>query len=424
MQKEKLQDYIFPKNFYWGAATASHQVEGHNHNDWTEWEQSEKRIKDLKSSGLVGKHGLDNFISGRSADHYNKYKEDFKLAKELGHNATRFSIEWSRIEPEEGKFNQKAIDHYKDVIKTLKELDIEPFVTLWHWPIPIWLRDKGGLKSSEMPKYFVRYAKKVVEALGDDVKFWIVLNEPEVNAGMGYMLGIWPPQKKNILQYFRVTYNLMKAHKLTYKEVKKINPKAQVGIAKQNVSFSLKRNTPVNRIIRCLANFYWNHVWLCSLKKHQDFIGLNHYFHCVVDYGLYKNDFKIVNDLGWEIWPTSLYECLKDLEKYNKPVYITENGLADAKDEKRTWFIYEMLKGVHKAIEEGIDVKGYLHWSLMDNFEWAEGYWPRFGLIEIDYGTLERKPRKSAYFYRDICIHNGIVASTVDKYKKEIEKFS
>ena len=424
MQKEKLQDYIFPKNFYWGAATASHQVEGNNHNDWTEWEKSEKRVKDLKSSGLVGKHGLDNFISGRSADHYNKYKEDFKLAKELGHNATRFSIEWSRIEPEEGKFNQKAIDHYKDVIKTLKELDIEPFVTLWHWPIPIWLRDKGGLKSSEMPKYFVRYAKKVVEALGDDVKFWIVLNEPEVNAGMGYMLGIWPPQKKNILQYFRVTYNLMKAHKLTYKEVKKINPKAQVGIAKQNVSFSLKRDTPVNRIIRCLANFYWNHVWLCSLKKYQDFIGLNHYFHCVVDYGLYKNDFKIVNDLGWEIWPTSLYECLKDLKKYNTPVYITENGLADAKDEKRTWFIYEMLKGVHKAIEEGIDVKGYLHWSLMDNFEWAEGYWPRFGLIEIDYDTLERKPRKSAYFYRDICIHNGIVASTVDKYKKEIEKFS
>jgi len=197
MKKEASQDYIFPKDFYWGAATASHQVEGNNHNDWSEWEKSEKRIQDLKKSGLFDKYGQDNFISGRGADHYNKYKEDFKLAKELGHNATRFSIEWSRIEPKEGKFDQKAIDHYKDVIKTLKELDIEPFVTLWHWPIPIWLRDKGGLESSEIPKYFVRYAKKVVEALGDDVKFWITLNEPLVNTSISYVQGMATTKKKS-----------------------------------------------------------------------------------------------------------------------------------------------------------------------------------------------------------------------------------
>ncbi|MGI6423371.1 MAG: glycoside hydrolase family 1 protein [Candidatus Dojkabacteria bacterium] len=424
MKKEKSQEYIFPKNFYWGAATASHQVEGNNYNDWSEWEKSEKRINDLKKSGLLDKYGQDNFISGRGADHYNKYKEDFKLAKELGHNATRFSIEWSRIEPEEGKFDQKAINHYKDVIKRLKELDIEPFVTLWHWPIPIWLRDKGGLKSSEMPKYFVRYAKKVVEALGDDVKFWITLNEPLVNTSISYIQGIWPPQRKNPFVFLKVNLNLLKSHKLTYTAIKEINPKAQVGIAKHNAYFSIKGNYLINKGIKSLVDALWNHLWLRCIRDHQDFIGLNHYFHHRILYGLGKNERKIINHMGWEIYPTSLYHCLKDLKRYNKPIYVTENGLADAKDEKRTWFIYEMLKGVHKAIEEGVDVKGYLHWSLMDNFEWADGYWPRFGLIEIDYDTLERRPRKSAYFYRDICKSNGITSSVVEKYKEEIERFS
>lgn len=424
MKKETSQDYIFPENFYWGAATASHQVEGNNHNDWSEWEKSEKRIQELKKSGLLDKYGQDNFISGRGADHYNKYKEDFKLAKELGHNATRFSIEWSRIEPEEGKFDQKEIDHYKDVIKTLKELDIEPFVTLWHWPIPIWLRDKGGLEAPEMPKYFVRYAKKVVEALGDDVKFWIVLNEPMINTSISYVQRRWPPQKKNVFAFLRANRNLVKSHKLTYAAIKEINPKAQVGIAKHNTYFSTKGRGLINKGIRSLVHFLWNNLWLWCIKDYQDFIGLNHYFHNRIYYGLNKNENKITNDMGWEIYPTSLYHCLKDLEKYNKPVYITENGLADATDEKRIWFIYEMLKDVHRAIEEGVDVKGYLYWSLMDNFEWADGYWPRFGLIEVDYDTLERKIRKSAYFYKDICVHNGIVASTVEKYKKEIEKFS
>lgn len=424
MERDKSSGCIFPKGFYWGAATASHQVEGGNHNDWSEWEKSEKRVEDLKSKGLVEKYGLDNFISGRGADHYNKYKEDFKLAKELGHNATRFSIEWSRIEPEEGKFNEKEIQHYKDVVKTLKGLGIEPFVTLWHWPIPLWMKDKGGWESSEMPKYFVRYVRKVVEALGKDVKFWITLNEPVVNSGMAYKEGVWPPQKRSVCKYLQVNRNLIRAHILAYKVIKSIDSKAKVGIAKNNAYYEEKGRCVVNKVIKLLVRYFGNDFWLKHIGKYQDFIGLNHYFHNQIYYGLNKNENKITNDLGWEIWPTSLYYCLKELKKYNKPVYITENGLADSKDEKRIWFIFEMLKGVHKAIEEGIDVRGYLHWSLMDNFEWAEGYWPRFGLIEIDYKTLERKPRKSAHFYRDICIQNGITSSVIEKYRKDIEKFS
>lgn len=420
MQGQK--EYIFPKGFYWGAATASHQVEGNNHNDWSEWEKSESRIEEIKSKGWDKKHGVDNYISGMGADHYNRYKEDFILAKELGHNATRLSIEWSRIEPKEGKFNEKEIQHYKDVIKTLRKLGVEPFITLWHWPIPLWMKEKGGWESSEMPKYFVNYARKVVKALGKDVKFWITLNEPDVNSSISYLLGVWPPQKKSVVAWRRVFSNLTKAHIETYKEIKKINPKAQVGIAKNNTYFDIKGNSFINKLIKSIVQYFTNDIWLNKIKEYQDFIGLNHYFHSRVYYGVNKNENKIVSDMGFEIFPTSLYHTLIDLKKYNKPIYITENGLADGKDRMRPWYIYTMIKEVHKAITDGVDVRGYLHWSLMDNFEWAEGYWPRFGLIEIDYKTLERKPRKSAYLYREICIHNGITSQVQQKFGNLIEK--
>ncbi|MDP1538509.1 MAG: family 1 glycosylhydrolase, partial [bacterium] len=194
----------FPENFLWGAATASHQVEGNNHNDWSEWEKSQKRIDYLQFGGLIEKHGLENFISNRACDHYNRFEEDFKIAKGLGHNATRFSIEWSRIEPEEGKFNEREIEHYKKVVTTLKEIGIEPFVSIWHWPIPIWLRDKGGWQCKKMPDYFARYSEKISSALGENVKFWITLNEPEIYSYYSYLKGLWPPQKRNLFAYLFV----------------------------------------------------------------------------------------------------------------------------------------------------------------------------------------------------------------------------
>ncbi|MGI5897883.1 MAG: glycoside hydrolase family 1 protein [Candidatus Dojkabacteria bacterium] len=415
------QNYIFPKGFYWGASTASHQVEGNNKNDWSVWEESPKRIAYLKESGLAKKVGLQNFISGKSADHYNKFREDFKLAKDLGHNATRFSIEWSRIEPEEGKFDEKEINHYKSVIKYLKQLNIEPFVTLWHWPLPLWLSEKGGWENSKTPKYFERYARRVVEALGDDVKYWITLNEPEIYSGMSYLFGVWPPQKKSRYKHIKVVLNLRKGHILAYKCIKKINSKAQIGITKNNAYFNIENHSLINRIVKNYREYTENTIWLDAIKNYQDFIGLNHYFHNKVNYFTNDNDNLITNDLGWEIYPTSLYHALIDLKKYNKPIYITENGLADAKDKKRFWYIYTMVKEVHQAIQDGVDVKGYLHWSLMDNFEWADGYWPRFGLIEIDYNTLKRKPRESAFFYKDICINNGITKNIQEKYKEKIK---
>ncbi len=413
--------FNFPEGFFWGAATASHQVEGGNHNDWSEWEKSEKRISYLRAQGLIEKHGLENFISGKAVDHYNRFQEDFKIAKELGHNATRFSIEWSRIEPEEGKFNEKEIEHYKKVVATLKELGIEPFVTLWHWPIPIWLRDKGGWQYSKVPYYFARYAEKVASALGEDVKFWITLNEPEIYADDSYLRGVKPPQKKGRLAHLFVIHNLIRAHCKAYKAIKKLNQNAKVGIAKNNIYFEAYQNKWVNRLLKKFKDWWWNFYILNRIKNYQDFVGLNHYFHNRINYGFNKNENKKVDDWGRELYPEAIYHVLMDLKRYNKPIYITENGLADAKDQKRGWFIFETLKWAHKAIDEGVDVRGYLYWTLVDNFEWAEGFRLRFGLLETDHDTLERKIRPSAIFYRDVCLANGITADIVSKYQNLLE---
>ena len=402
------ENIIFPKEFLFGASTSSHQVEGNNTNDWTEWEQSDKRTKYLKTSGLEEKYGLQNFISGKSCEHYNRYEDDFKMAKELGHNATRISIEWSRIEPKEGEFDEKELNHYKNAVKTIQSLGMEPFVTLYHWTLPLWVKNKKGWQNKETIDYFSRYAAKVVEHLKDDVKFWITINEPEIYSSQSYLLGVWPPQQKSLVSYLRVNRNLIKGHKKAFLAIKKIQPEARVGIAKNNIYFEAYKNKIFNSLLKKGADWWWNFYFLNKIKNHQDFIGLNFYFYNVINYGFNKNKKVNISDLGWDLNPQAILPVLKDLKKYHKPIYITENGLADYMDEKRSWFILESLKSVGRAISEGVDVRGYFHWSLMDNFEWADGYWPRFGLIEIDYKTMQRKIRPSALIYKDICINKMI----------------
>ncbi len=412
-------NFQFPKNFYWGAATAAHQVEGGNTNDWSEWEkknaerlakEAEQKFGYLKNWPEIKAQAQNpqNYVSGRSCDHYNLFEKDFDIAKLLNQNAHRFSIEWSRIEPEEGKWDEKEIEHYRKVIKALRLRGIEPFVTLWHWPVPLWLKNKGGWQSREMPYYFARYTEKIVLSLKDDVKFWITLNEPEFYSDQSYLKGEKPPQKKSLVSYLLVIENLIKAHCKAYQIIKKISPEAQIGIAKNNIYFEAYQNKLINRFLKKFIDWWWNFYFLNRISDAQDFIGLNYYFHNRINYGFNKNENKMVSDLGWELYPEAIYFVLKDLKKYNKPVYITENGLADAKDENRKWFIEESLKNVHKAIQEGVNVRGYFYWSFSDNFEWDKGFWPRCGLVEVDYKTMERKIRKSAEAYAKICENNGL----------------
>ncbi|PIX30021.1 hypothetical protein COZ63_01910, partial [Candidatus Berkelbacteria bacterium CG_4_8_14_3_um_filter_42_13] len=271
-----------------------------------------------------------------------------------------------------------------------------------------WLRDKGGLESRKFSEYFAQYAEKLAKEYKDLVKFWITINEPEVLTSSSYLQGVWPPQKKNIFLAIKVYKNLVQAHKLAYDKIKKIAPGSQAGIAKNNAYYQAANRNPINIILKRAADHYLNFWFLDQIKNHQDFIGLNHYFHNRINWGFNKNQGIKISDYGWSLSPQAIYHVLSDLKKYHKPIYITENGLADAKDKYRAWFIEETLKNVWQAIKGGADVRGYLHWSLMDNFEWAAGFWPRFGLIEIDYQTLERKIRPSALVYKKIIESNSI----------------
>ncbi len=414
--KKTLQ---FPKKFYWGAATSSHQVEGGNHNDWSDWEkknsvrlarESARHFSHLPSWEFSRRLAEEpkNYISGGACDHYARFEEDFNLAQSLGHNAHRFSIEWSRIEPEEGVFDQNEIEHYRQVILALRKRNIEPFVTLWHWTIPVWLAERGGIEHPDFPTYFDRYTEAIVKALGREVKFWITLNEPEVVASHAYMKGVWPPQKKNIFTYYHVLKNLIKAHQLAYKTIKKYDTDSEIGIAKHQVVFEVASDTIINNTLKKIGHYFWNEWFLNKIKDHQDFIGLNFYNRNVINNGLGKNKNKRVTDFGWEFHPESLYQALMDLRKYKKPIYITENGLADAKDLMREEWIEKSVIAMHRAMTSGVDVRGYLYWSLLDNFEWDKGYWLRFGLISVDRTTQKRIIRPSAYTYATICRSNQI----------------
>ncbi|HOZ56529.1 MAG: Beta-glucosidase A [Parcubacteria group bacterium ADurb.Bin316] len=415
MQKQNVLQ--FPEGFLWGAGTCGYQVEGGNVNDWSEWEK--KNAKNLADEAKVlwqpwqqekfpEMFDPNNYISGRACDFINRYKEDFAIAKELGHNAHRIAIEWSRVEPKKGEFDQKEIDYYKDMIADLRSKGLEPFVDFWHWPVPLWLRDEGGWSNKKVVGYFKYYAKKIVEEI-PDVKFWITFNEPNIYAMNGYLRGVWPPSFRSPTRFLKVVNNLVEAHRSVYKGIKKINQNAQIGIANHGVYFEAYQNNSVNLFIKTIAEKYWNNYFLDKFKGFQDFIGLNYYFHNRINYGLNKNENKEVTDMGWEIYPEGIYYVLKNFKKYNVPIYITENGLADKYDEKRGEFIKDHLFWIHKAISEGTDVRGYLYWGLIDFFEWSKGFWPRFGLVEIDYKTQERKIRPSALVYADICKNNKII---------------
>ena len=379
----------FPDGFLWGTATSAYQIEGGIENsDWSKV-----------------------YPAGRSCDHYSLYEKDFDLMKKLNFNTYRFSIEWSRIEPQEGKFDEKEIAHYRKVLEGLKSREIKAMVTLHHFTLPFWLAKIGGFSNTKSVSYFLRFAQKVFSEYKNLVDFWITLNEPLVYASKGYLEGIWPPQKKNIYLFFKVFRNQVKVHRKIYKLFQKEGYKGKLGIAHNFIFFEpFYRKSLLDTLSAFMARFFVNEYFLNKIKKYMDFIGLNYYFHNRVKFPwIMKNENKTVSDVNWEIYPEGIYHVLRELKKYNLPIYVTENGLADRKDILRKGFIKEHLSWMHKAISEGIDVKGYFHWSLMDNFEWEKGFEPRFGLAEIDYKTLERKPRESAFYFAEIAQKNSLL---------------
>lgn len=416
MNEEKVLK--FPENFLWGTSSSAYQIEGGITNDWSEWENNNAQLlaqkaksywQDWQQEKFPEMFEPENYICGRACDSYELFGQDLECLKELNVNTYRFGIEWARVEPEEGKFDKDAINHYINIIRQLQENKIEPLVTIYHWTVPLWLRNQGSWKAKKAVEYFCRYTRKIVKELNNEVKFWITINEPLIFSSALYIKGRRLLKKRDLLSYYRIVNNLIQAHKICFGIIKKINPSAQVGIAKNIIYFDVYKNCPVSLLLKKGADWWWNSYFLNKIKDHQDFIGLNYYHRNRIKGAKFnQNENKEVSDLGWEIYPKGIYYVLKKLQKYRKPIYITENGLADNDDDQRKKFITDHLKYVNQAIEEGVDVRGYFHWSLLDNFEWDKGFWPKFGLYEVDRKTFKRTARPSAKVYADICKNNFI----------------
>ncbi|MCX6797173.1 MAG: glycoside hydrolase family 1 protein [Candidatus Doudnabacteria bacterium] len=398
------QKLKFPENFLWGAATAAHQIEGNNTNsDWWAWENSIKRHNQLIA---LGKNPAD-FCSDIACDSYNRFDEDFSLAQHLGHNAHRLSVEWARIEPKEGKFDEKELDHYEKVLQSAKFHGLTTFITLHHFTNPLWFIKKGGFEKKQNINHFVKFCLIAAKRLNEYADFWIIFNEPEVYSSTSYLSGRWPPQKKNIFSAIKVSNNIITAHNTIVSKIR-LEIRKPVGLAYNLVDWQ-----PADKIFGGFAAFLHrkiNKYIFSRTIQSCDFIGVNYYFHHHV--GLFGHRGHSQrgherSDIGWGIHPEGLEQVLLDLRRIGKPIYITENGLADAHDEKREKFIKDHLNYIHRAISKGADVRGYLYWSLLDNFEWEKGFAPRFGLIEIDReDLLRRRVRYSAIKYAEICKNN------------------
>lgn len=404
---------MFPKNFLWGASTAGHQVEGGNYDQWTVFElahakelaeSADKRLNWIpgweKNKGQAT--NPDNYVSGKGVDHFHRYREDFDIVKGLGLNAFRFGIEWSRVEPEEGVWDKTAIDHYHNYIAELKQRGIEPILNLWHWTHPVWFEEKGAFEKSGNNGYFLRFVSKIAEEFKDEVKYIITLNEPNVFVANGYLTAEWPPKLKQPIKALQVYRNLMKAHRFSYSLIKKINPDLQVGVAMNMSNGQPKRaDSLLDKLVARLSNYGWNWWFINRIKRQQDFLGFNYYLTNYYEGIKLSNPKTPTNDLGWYMEPRGVGEVATQAWiRYHKPVMITENGLADASDEQRQWWLKETMLSLIDARKAGVNLIGYMHWSLLDNFEWAYGWWPKFGLVHVDRENgMKRTVRPSAKWW-------------------------
>ncbi len=423
-----LDDLSFPPGFLWGSATAAHQVEGGNHNNWSRWETQ------------VDEDGVprvpDGVPSGRAAEHWERYPEDIALMRDVLHlTSYRFSVEWSRIEPSPGQFDEAAIAHYRDVIDRLLDAGITPMVTLHHFTNPLWFEDMGGFEKAENIEYFVRFATRVFEEYGAKVPRWCTFNESAPYSVMGYGLGVFPPGVKNFQRMAHVLHHLMQAHVRVYDTIKAMpgGEDVEVGLVKNVFQFDpYRRWSLVDWVMVRVMESAYNESILGFLRdgyfrlviptqarlvaKHPeavgktDFIGLNYYANLVVSpfmrrkppFDVLLRKGQILTDMPYAIYAEGFYRALKQVSTLGKPIIVTENGIADDRDDRRAIWIRRYLYALSQAMKDGCDVRGYHYWSLLDNFEWAEGYKMRFGLVRVDYDTQERHVWGGAKAYVDI----------------------
>jgi beta-glucosidase len=404
-------------------------------------------------------HILMGEACGEANNWWQDTDADFDLAEQMENNALRLSLEWSRIEPREGQWDSAAIERYRAMLKDLRKRRIKPVVTLHHFTEPLWFFERGGFAHEENIRFFVRYASYAVQRLHDLCDFWITINEPNVYAAQGYALGTFPPGEQNVMRALQVLRNLMQAHVEAYYTIRSVQPQSQIGYCLHYRLFEpANGQSLLDRGAAGLQNALFNWMGLQAAETGyapfplnfllksiarasgaRDYHGVNYYTRDMVRFELtrpmelfgrrFVRPDAIRNDPGigldntfGEIYPPGMYRTLKlvyQRTRGNKPFYITENGFGDAQDNRRPRAILEHLSMLHRAISEGIPVRGYLHWTLMDNFEWNEGWGTHFGLIEFDPITKQRMPRRSASMFGEICQANAITEEIVERYAPE-----
>jgi len=395
----------FPPSFLFGTATAATQIEGHcTTSDWYAFAKQPGRVK----------HGDTPAVA---CDSWNRWREDVALQRTLGMGAYRLGIEWARIEPRPGSIDRVALDEYRAMLAALHDARIEPMVTLHHFTLPAWLAERGGVLADGFAERLAGLARTAAGALGDLCRLWITVNEPNVLAAQAYVLGAWPPARKDLRLALRAQKRLLAAHDAAYHALKDARGDgAQVGVAHHLRAVEPARPRSIrDRAAAALFRRFFNDAFAVAACRRgtQDFFGINYYSRDVVRFSARKagelfaaRDVPAgapVSDLGWEIYPRGLGDVVRRwAARSGLPVYVTENGIADARDTRRAAFLEAHLRELAAALRDGVDVRGYFHWSLLDNFEWAEGYEPRFGLVAVDYATLARTPRPSAAVYARI----------------------
>jgi beta-glucosidase len=435
----------FKKDFLFGTATSAYQIEGA-----VDADGRTPSIWDIFSK-VPGKT-YNGDTGDIACDHYNRYKEDIGLMGKIGIDAYRFSISWPRIFPEEGVFNPKGMDFYKNLVNELVKRNIKPVVTLYHWDLPLWLYNMGGWLNRDSAKWFVEYAVKIFEELGEYVRLWITHNEPLCASFFSYYEGAHAPGHKDLQEAVKVAHHILLSHAYAVKEFRNFNFKnGEIGItlnqipaypatkSREDIDAAFIRDGYLNRwfldplfkgsypedITKIYENLNTNFDFikdddLQEISIKNDFLGLNYYSRELVKYSPDSSlKFKGVSgkfpktEMGWEIVPEALYNHILRLRKeYTKiPIYITENGAAfndrvlkkvEVRDVKRIDYIKKHLLEVAKLNQKGMDIRGYFLWSLLDNFEWQHGYSKRFGIIYVDYKTQERIFKNSAFWYRDL----------------------
>jgi beta-glucosidase len=423
---------IFPQGFLWGISTSGYQFEGQNsHSQWTDWEEM-GRIKTGERSGLA-------------CNWWEHAEKDFDLARQLGVNALRLSVEWSRVEPEPGKWNEEAIHRYRSMLMALRQRGILPMVCLHHFTHPRWFEEQGAFLAPNADALFERFSRYVVSSLGDLCDHWVTFNEPNVYCALAYVFGEHPPGKRGeIRSVVQALTRIAHAHQRAYEVIHSLQPTAQVGWTTNYLVFQpADENSRLDRMIAALHHNCFNmsfarllshgslpfplNLWRSRNGKVQsccDFVGVNVYSRVHVKFHLglasqlfghlYIPDHVVQGDPGvqtpfGEIHPQAITAAVESLHQPGKPIYILENGVPDRDDRIRPWLIKNAVREVHQLIQRGFDVRGYFHWSLLDNFEWSEGWNLRFGLVSLDPETQERQLRPSAQLYSAIARANGLV---------------